>query len=189
MVIPVGAVGAANWLIDLLPTDSGLVQVVANVALLIISFLLLTVIIGFTFQTLTNIVIPWKAARRGGLATAVVGLVAAYGVGQYLARAAGSGTLGALGGIAVLLFFFNLMWNVYLFGGEVTKVYGDRLKAAEAQAEREVAEEQAALSVAGPAPKISRSGKISREALSGKVEAGAGAFLVGLALGWFGRRR
>lgn len=89
----------------------------------ILSVLLLMSVVGLTFQTMTAELIPWRAAIRGGAATALVGLVAAYLVGWFLGTFGVSGTLGVLGGVAILLFFFNLMWQVYLFGAEVTKVY------------------------------------------------------------------
>ena len=57
-----------------------------------------------------------------------LGLTAAFLVGLYLNTVGPTGTLGALGGVAILLLFFSLMWVVYLFGAEVTKVYADYLE-------------------------------------------------------------
>jgi uncharacterized BrkB/YihY/UPF0761 family membrane protein len=88
---------------------------------------LLVLVVASTFQFLTRSRISGKAARRGGLFTAIVGLVGAYLVGFYLGSFGAEGALGAVGGVAVLLFFFNLMWVIYLFGAEVTKVYDDYL--------------------------------------------------------------
>jgi TM2 domain-containing membrane protein YozV len=72
---------------------------------------------------------PVEGCASGGCGHRGRGLLAAFGVGQYLGGfGSGSSTFGVLGGMAILLFFFNLMWVVYLFGAEVTKVYADYLE-------------------------------------------------------------
>ncbi len=173
VVTPVGAVAGIQYVNRVLvPDDLGWLKVMLAWAVPLVSVGLLIVVVGLTFQTMTAVIIPWRAARRGGAVTALVGLPAAYLVGLFLGEIGGSGTLGALGGIAVLLFFFNLMWQVYLFGAELTKVYADAL----------VEDDEAAGT--GPpraAPPADRA--------SSRVEPGlAGAF--GLLLGFvLGRRR
>lgn len=124
---PLVAVGAVNVLTDLVPADVEWLSTVLGFAVPLTSLVLLVVVVGLTFQLLTRIHVPWRAARRGGLFTAVVGLLGAFGVGFYLERFGGGGALGAIGGVVILLFFFNLMWIIYLFGAEVTKVYTDYL--------------------------------------------------------------
>jgi hypothetical protein len=57
-----------------------------------------------------------------------MGLSAASLVGAYLRYCRYYGHTRALGGVAILLFFFNLLWTVFVFGAEVTKVYGNYLK-------------------------------------------------------------
>jgi len=127
-VTPVVAVGAIQYVTAaLVPDDQTWLRVLLSWTVPVASVILLMAVVGLTFQTMTAVLIPWRAARRGGAATAVIGLPAAYLVGTFLGRVGNSGTLGALGGIAVLLFFFNLMWQVYLFGAELTKVYVDAL--------------------------------------------------------------
>lgn len=123
---PIAAVAAVGLIVDLVSGIPELVPVV-RLGVPIVSLLMLMMVVGLSFQVLTPVSIEWRAAVRGGAATAVIGLVAAWGVGQYLSQAGGGGTLGVLGGLAVLLIFFNLMWLVFLFGAEVTKVYADYL--------------------------------------------------------------
>ncbi len=125
---PVVAVAGINWFIDLLPDDPGWLATLLQLGIPLFSVVMLMLVTGFTFQVLTAIKIPWRAALRGGATTALIGLTAAFGVGTYLNTAGTTGTLGALGGVAILLFFFNLMWFVYLYGAEVTKVYSDYLR-------------------------------------------------------------
>ena len=139
----------------------------------LISVATLMLVAGVTFQALTPIEIPWKAALRGGAVTALIGLAAAFLVGIYLSTAGATGTLGALGGVAILLFFFNLMWVVYLFGAEVTKVYSDYLRYGDVMAPSERQGES-------PTPIVHQ--EVSQNPTR--------VFAIGAALGWLiGRRR
>jgi membrane protein len=124
---PIVAVAAVGWIAGLVSGVPGL-EALIRLGVPLASLVVLMGVVGLSFQVLTPVEIPWKAAVRGGVATALVGLVAAWGVGQYLSRAGGGGTLGVLGGFAVLLIFFNLMWLVFLLGAEVTKTYADYLR-------------------------------------------------------------
>lgn len=126
--IPIAAVAAIEWLVRLLPSSVDAMVPAASAAIPLVSLLLLMAALGLIFQGLTPIEIPWKAAIRGGATTALLGLTGASLVGVYLSSAGTTGTLGALGGAAVLLFFFYLLAFVFVFGAEVTKVYADYLK-------------------------------------------------------------
>ncbi len=172
VLTPVAAVGGINWLIDLLPDDVGVLPALLGFAIPLVSVVLLMLVTGFTFQVLTAIEIPWRAALRGGATTAMLGLTAAYGVGVYLNTAGTTGTLGAVGGAAILLFFFNLMWYVYLYGAEVTKVYGDYLHFGDVQQPSE--REQVSVAAIPATP--------GSEAPTPPPR--TGSFLSGAALGW-----
>ncbi len=128
VIIPIAAVAAIEWLVGLLPSSVDAMVPAASAAIPLISLLLLMAALGLIFQGLTPIEIPWKAAIRGGATTALLGLTGASLVGVYLSSAGTTGTLGALGGAAVLLFFFYLLAFVFVFGAEVTKVYADYLE-------------------------------------------------------------
>jgi uncharacterized BrkB/YihY/UPF0761 family membrane protein len=151
---------------------------------------MLMVVIGITFQALTPVSIPWKAATRGGATTALMGLSAASLVGIYLDQAGTTGTLGALGGVAILLFFFYLLWTVFVFGAEVTKVYGDYLEHGDiVQPSERVQTASTRRDFAGtevPAPQALTSGV--RAATPARRD-GFVAFVVGAAIGWFAGRR
>ena len=130
-ISPVVAVAVVQYVNrSLIPDNLSWLRTLLAFGVPVVSVLVLVGVVGITFQTMTAVRIPWRAARRGGVFTALIGLLAAYLVGTIIGRVGDSGTLGALGGVAVLLFFFNLMWQVYLFGAEVTKVYADELLAA-----------------------------------------------------------
>ena len=179
--VPILAVGAVNFVQDLV--DVRWLQNVISLGVPLTSLIILVVVVGLTFQLLVKEKIPWQAARRGGLFTAIVGLVGAFGVGFYLRNFGGGGALGAVGGAAILLFFFNLMWVIYLFGAEVTKVYadylvnGDVLSPSERQErQRREARERAVAAAANGSGTTSASGSVL-------------AFLVGVVTGWLARQK
>lgn len=173
VLVPVAAVGAIGWVVSLVPESLSWLAVVARIAIPLLAFLMLSTVVGLTFQVLTPVKIAWTPALRGGVATAFVGLVAAFLVGIYLDQAGSTGTLGALGGVAIVLFFFNLMWIVYIFGGEVTKVYADYLEHGDVV----VPSERPPSPVSPPT------------ASAGVKDAGIKALVIGLMIGWFGRRK
>jgi membrane protein len=120
--VPLLAVAALRFLVAVLSGDSGGPGAVVGWAILPVSLLLLVWVLGLSYRGLTSAAIDVRAARVGATFTAVTGVGAAWLAGSYLARFATSGTLGALGGLAVLLFVSNLLWQVYLFGAELAKV-------------------------------------------------------------------
>lgn len=181
VLIPVLAVATIQFVIDRLPIDAEWLAAPIGLVVPVVSLAMLVGIVALTFRTLTQAPIPWQAARRGGAATALAGLAAAFLVGQYLRSfGSGSSTFGVLGGLAILLFFFNLMWVVYVFGAEVTKVYADYLEFGTVVPPHERVESRFTEAVDGatartdsaPSPRV--------------VDAGVLGFLVGLVLG---RRR
>ena len=183
VVVPVVAVAAIRFLVDLLPIGSEWLAVPLSLAVPLVSLAVLVATVGLTFRVLTRAEIPWKAARRGGIATALAGLVAAFLVGQYLASFTdGSSTFGVLGGLAILLFFFNLLWAVYLFGAEVTKVYADYLEFGDVVAPHERAESRFVATVEDSLRAE------ARRSPPGTINASVFAFLAGLVIGWRRRR-
>jgi membrane protein len=170
---PIVAVSAVGRLASLLPEGLAWLAPILRLGVPVVSLLVLMGVVGLSLQVLTSARIPWTAAWRGGAATAIVGVVAAFVVGTYLTRFGASGTLGALGGLAILLFFFGLMWTVYLFGAEVTDVYAKSLSG-KSPAQPIGADAQAAAATQTKAK---------------PVASGLFAFLVGLVIGLSGRRR
>lgn len=176
---PIVAVAAIEFLVDLLPDSLSALEALMRLGIPAVSFVMLIAVSGLTLQALTPVAIPWKAAVRGGATTALTGLTAASLVGIYLSRAAGAGTLGALGGAAILLFFFYLLLIVFVFGAEVTKVYADYLVYGDVVAPSD-----------RPHPPTAAVAQSSAEAASQKpADRGVGAFIAGLAIGWAARRK
>jgi len=184
VLAPLVAVAGVNFIRDL--TDVSWIRRTVGIAVPLTSLLLLITVVTLTFRWLTRAKIPWQAARRGGAFTALSGLAGAFLVGLYLSRAGTGGALGAVGGAAVLLFFFNLMWIIFLFGAEVTKVYADFLAYGDvlppSHRPGSSAFEPADVREGEPSP--TRSPRAELPARTGIV-----AFVVGLVVGWFAGRR
>lgn len=184
VLTPVVAVASINFLRDLV--DVTWLRRLLGIGVPLTSLLLMVTVVTLTFRVLTQAPVPWQAARRGGLFTALSTLLGAFLVGAYLSSdLAGEGALGAVGGVAILLFFFNLMWMIYLFGVEVTKVYADYLAFGDVVPPSERAERSSfELAEQGPAPEEAENRSVEPPWRSGMV-----AFLVGLVTGWAARRR
>ncbi|MEX0757170.1 MAG: YihY/virulence factor BrkB family protein, partial [Acidimicrobiia bacterium] len=184
VVVPVVAVGAIQFLIDLLPIGTAWMAIPISLLVPVVSLAVLVTTVALTFRVLTQAEIPWRAARRGGAATSLSGLLSAFLVGQYLASfGSGSSTFGVLGGLAILLFFFYLMWIVYLFGAEVTKVYADYLEFGDVMPPHQRAESRFVAEVTESVASA------ARRSPPGTVNASVFAFLTGLAMGWRRRNR
>jgi membrane protein len=95
----------------------------------LVSAIVLPVMFAVVFQTMTAVKVRWRAAWLGGIFTAVVFLMAAYGTGLYFSWEDGASALSVAGAFFVLLLLTYVLAAVFLFGAEVTKVYNDFLDA------------------------------------------------------------
>ncbi|CAN5846441.1 N/A [soil metagenome] len=177
--VPIVAVATVRLIQRWVPERLDWLTPLLGVAVPLASVVMLMVVVALTFQFLSRVKVPWQAARRGGMFTAVVGLAGAFLVGTYLQSSfGGGGALGALGGVAILLFFFNLMWIIYLFGAEVTRVYADYLVFGDVMAPSQRVS-------ARPDTAVVDTVEEARSARSISVT----AFVMGVVTGWAARRR
>lgn len=176
VLVPFAAVAGVNFVSNLI-TVVWLRQLL-TVVVPTTSLLLLVAVGTATYKWLPRRHIPARAAFVGGAFTSIVGLIGAFLVGAYLSSDfATGGALGAVGGVAILLFFFNLMWVIYLLGAEVTKVYLRRLETG-----------SAALEPAPTVPAETLVGGMPPKAES-PLRTGVVAFFIGLFTGWAARKR
>jgi membrane protein len=166
---------AWGFIADLLPDNLDTVNDVVSLITPLISVILLPLVFGLIFKTMTVENVPWRAVWVGGLFTAVVFLIAAYGVGIYFSIAGPTTALGFAGSFVVILFLAYFLAMVFLFGAEVTKVYADLL------AERTAPPVVRPLY---PDPQV-----VVAQPPSGLPRAAFLAFLAGLIAGWRGSRR
>ena len=94
----------------------------------LVSAILLPFLFALILQTLTIFRIRWRAVLWGGLFTAVVFLITAYGVGLYFSWDRDTTALAVASSFFVVLFVAYLLANMFLFGAEVTKVFHDYIE-------------------------------------------------------------
>jgi len=164
-----------RFLGNLLPDTMDGVHEVVSILAPLVSLILLPLVFALIFQTMTAVVVRWRAVWIGGLFTSVVFLAAAYGVGLFFEIAGTTSALGFTGSFVVVLFLAYFLSSVFLFGAEVTKVYADRLW----QRERGPTSERLSSD-----PQV-----LVSEPPSGVPQAAFMAFLAGLVVGWRRSRR
>ncbi len=172
-----GLMTLAVWLLNaiwrfvegLLPESlTGLHAVVGLLAPLV-SLAILPFTFGLIFQTMTVVRLPWRAVWWGGLFTALVFTLAAYGIGLYFTVFSTPTALGFASSFVVVLFLAYLLSTVFLFGAVMTKLYSDHLARAEGAVSAK--------------PEI-RPGILVAGAPASVPKAAILAFLGGLAVGW-----
>ena len=160
---------------SLLPGSLEAVDELFTVLTPLASLILLPLVFAMIFKTMTVAAIPWRPAWVGGAFTAVVFLLAAYGVGIYFEIAGATTALGFAGSFVVILFLAYFLAMVFLYGAEVTKAYSDRLAATEAPAVSRPLYNDPQVVVAEPP--------------AGIPQAAFLAFVAGLIAGWRRSRR
>jgi membrane protein len=163
-----------GFLDSLLPSGLENLDSVFQVLAPLVSLALLPFVFGLIFQTLTMVTVPWRAVWVGGLFTAVVFIVAAYGIGLWFQIFGATSALGFAGTFVVILFLAYMLSSVFLFGAEVTRVYADRLSPSRARPAAPASADPLVV-VGEPSPAL--------------PAAALFAFLSGLLVGWRRRRR
>ena len=182
-VLGLGFLLVATWLINamwgflssLLPSSLEAVDELFTVLTPLASVILLPLVFAMIFKTTTVAAIPWRPAWVGGAFTAVVFLLAAYGVGIYFDIAGPTTALGFAGSFVIILFLAYFLAMVFLYGGEVTKAYSDRAAASVAPAVSRPLYNDPQVVVAEPPADIPQAAFL--------------AFVAGLIAGWRRSRR
>jgi len=182
-VLGLGFLLVATWLINalwgfvsgLLPGSFDAVDELITVLTPLASLILLPLVFALIFKTMTVAAVPWRPAWVGGAFTAVVFLLAAYGVGIYFEIAGATTALGFAGSFVVILFLAYFLAMVFLYGAEVTKAYTDKMEAEAAPAAIRPMYDDPQVVVAQPPAGIPQTAFL--------------AFVAGLIAGWRRSRR
>lgn len=159
-----------RFLGDLLPESMSAIHDLVVVLGPVVSLLILPVVFGIVFQSMTAVSVPWRPVWVGGLFTSAVFIAAAYGIGVYFQFSEPT-ALGFTGSLVIVIFLAYFFSMVFLFGAEVTKVYADRLEARAAG--------PAVVSPFADDPQV-----VVAEPPSGLPRSAFAAFLIGLVVGW-----
>ncbi len=132
MVIGLGVVLLASVVIssaiDVAFRGSASIVQLAN---LIISGVVFTLVLVFMYRVLPDIVISWRDTWVGGLISAVLLVAGEYAIGRYLSSSGVRSVYGAAGALALLLLWVYYSSLIVFFGAELTQAYaqccGDKI--------------------------------------------------------------
>lgn len=136
-VLGVGVAFVALWLInavwsylgdEILPAEWVYLHAVIAWLTPLVSVILLPVVLGLFFQTMSAVKVRWRAVWWGSLFTSVASLAAAYGIGLYFTFSPDTSPSQVAGSIVVVILLVFVLSTVFFFGAEVTKVYDDYLE-------------------------------------------------------------
>ncbi|MFN6527778.1 YihY/virulence factor BrkB family protein [Nostoc sp. ChiSLP03a] len=97
-----------------------------QIANLVISFAITTVLFGLIFKVLPDVKIAWSDVLIGAALTSVLFSIGRFLLGQYLGNGSFGSTYGAAGSLVVILAWVNYAAQILFFGAEFTQVYSRR---------------------------------------------------------------
>lgn len=89
----------------------------------VITLSLTTLIFGVIFKVLPDARIRWKDVLAGAIATAVLFMLAKFGISYYISKSNVGSTYGAAGSLVILLLWVYFSAMILYFGAEFTKAY------------------------------------------------------------------
>lgn len=135
-VLAVGIALVAVWMLnaiwrflgdEILPPDAQNLHFVIGLITPLVSVLVLPVILGLFFQTMSALKVRWRAVWWGSFFTSAAFLAAAYGVGLYFSWDRDTSAPQVAASIFIILLLAFVLSTVFFYGAEVTKVYNDYL--------------------------------------------------------------
>jgi len=107
---------------EIIPLPAGWLQL-AN---LVVSFVLITVLFGAVYKILPDARIAWSDIWIGAGVTSFLFVVGAFGLSVYFAFSTVGSAYGAAGTLIVIIVWIYWSSQIILFGAEVTQVYANR---------------------------------------------------------------
>lgn len=96
----------------------------------VITLLLTTLIFGTIFKVLPDAKIRWRDVITGAITTAVLFMLAKFGISFYISKSNVGSTYGAAGSLVILLLWVYFSAMILYFGAEFTKAYAVEFGAA-----------------------------------------------------------
>lgn len=112
--------GFMNQLKDIFPATAVVLIYATN---LLVTLVVTTVLFGLIFKVLPDAHIRWKDVLSGALFTAVLFMVARFGITLYVGKSDLGSAYGAAGSLVVLLLWIYFSSMILYFGAEFTKFY------------------------------------------------------------------
>lgn len=90
---------------------------------LVITLVVTTLIFGAIFKVLPDAKIKWRDVAAGAITTAVLFMLAKFGISFYISKSDVGSTYGAAGSLVILLLWVYFSSIILYFGAEFTKAY------------------------------------------------------------------
>jgi len=97
--------------------------VVFYIVNLVITLIVTTLIFGAIFKVLPDAKIKWRDVIAGAITTAVLFMLAKFGISFYISKSNVGSTYGAAGSLVILLLWVYFSSMILYFGAEFTKAY------------------------------------------------------------------
>src|SRR6185437_15133016 len=97
--------------------------VVLYVINVVITLIVTTLIFGAIFKVLPDAKIKWRDVLAGAITTAVLFMLAKFGISFYISKSNVGSTYGAAGSLIILLLWIYFSAIILYFGAEFTKAY------------------------------------------------------------------
>jgi len=124
MVLVIGAVilasVVASSVISFMFRGSGPLAQIINLA---VSFAVFTLIFGFMFRVLPDVIITWRDTLVGAALSGVLFVIGEYAIGKYLGLGGTSSVYGAAGALVILLLWVYYSAIILFLGAELTQAY------------------------------------------------------------------
>lgn len=99
--------------------------VVAQAVNMIVSYAIITAMFAATYRVLPDRKIPWREVLVGAVATALLFSIGKVLIGMYIGSRDISSTFGAASALVVVLIWVYFSSQIFLFGAELAKAYGE----------------------------------------------------------------
>lgn len=104
----------------------GITIFVVNAVNMGVTFVVITMLFAVIFKYLPDVKIKWKDVLVGAFTTAILFMIARYGIQLYLKFAGTASTFGAAGSVVVILVWVYFTAAILYFGAEFTQVYTEK---------------------------------------------------------------
>jgi membrane protein len=134
MILVIGLLLVLSLLLSLILSFlTGFVQNLVSVPVffiqmadLVFSFLLITLLFALVYKVLPDVEIAWADVWVGSAITAILFTLGKFLFGMYLGRSTISSAYGAASSLAIILMWVYYSAQVFLIGAELTQVYANR---------------------------------------------------------------
>lgn len=122
LILEAGVAVVGEYVKNMIPG----MDVVMQVAAVVISFGVITLLFAMLFKFLPDVKVAWHDVWVGAALTAALFVVGKVGLGLYLGKAASASAYGAAGSLVILLLWVYYSAQILFFGAEFTQVYARR---------------------------------------------------------------